>query len=217
MGAIFNSWHMNLVSELNDVKPNGDSILLATDDGKLRTSQQRSSALNDARRWIIHEALRRLGLSQTQILFKGNIIENNINVIGNIGILPSNCMFVIGLLNNNNTKVHIKRLASLEYDKDFDQDVRDGAEYEPFGILQGNMIKGIINLSDGTYQIKYFGVEELFATEPPSGNDPIEDIMWQGAILRYALYLCWLRSGNTDRANIVLNEAYALLSERIKK
>lgn len=215
MGSVFNQMSVDLAAEIQDTRPDNTPITLAGQDGIKRTSAQRSAALNDARKWVILSAIRLLGSLQARKLFPASVFEaTNITFSSGSANLPSDFLYPIALATSERVAITVLRSQAASYEADFNQDIVDAGGSELSAILQDGKIVQVSTIPDGnSYRLKYFRVEDLTAS---STNDVTEDLMWRPAVLRYAQYLCFLRTGNTQRSQIALVEATQLLAANLR-
>lgn len=222
MGAIFNTMSVTLAKNLEDARDdNGQPITTAADDGKKRTSAQRSKDLMDGR-YFVQQLLRAIDKEMFYGVQSGKSFDSSgfldvtaygITSYRDISLSETTPAYndIVPLVPGDALPLYRRLLRSSRARGLMAAVVSDNAAAVRTIRLQ--LIKGsalTTNVQSFVFDVGYYTVPKLEELTAASSNDLTEPRVFHPVIEAYALYLGWLGSGNSDRAQVILSEVYRL-------
>lgn len=221
MGSLFNAMHMRLVAALQDVQLNQQPILTATDGGIKRSSDQRSGDIMSARYWlwsVFRVANPKLFFTEIDLAFVGtggigyaDVTGLNMTNIEDMTLQEISALYrqPITIVNGDELGFFLKaKSTSRANDLVAGVVALGGAAQQTMRIklIAGNNL----NQDTANYDVVlgYYANPLLNELTAASVDDLTEPRIWFDAIERYAEYLGWKLSGNSDRALEARNNAF---------
>lgn len=213
MGANFNQWHLNLVANIQDVKTDSSAITAATDDGRKRSSAQRSRDLMAARYWawsvfkvankqLFHTLKTGIAFAGTGIGFS-DITALNVTSPRELNLVDTGALYGLPIAIVDGEELPFYTEAMRTYKR---KELVAGVVNDQSGASQKMRLKLVIgkdldqDSSKYPCELGYYDNPRLEDLTAASANDITEPRSWWDAIERYAEYLAWKASTNYDRA-----------------
>lgn len=221
----FQEMHLRLVAKIHDVKSTGAAITLASEDGKIRTSAERSKDLMTARYWVwslYRAASRRLFLASKAITVTAGYA--NLSEMG-IASPKDMVLYESGLLRKS---IPVYDGDELPY---FEEAARSYGSREVYAGLVSDgdsaansmrlrVILGVDlpvqNTASYTWVLSFYEGVRLEELTAASTSDVIEPRSWWDAMETYAEYIAWNASANFERAAATRQRAIDLALTMIR-
>ena len=223
MGANFNAMSVRVASAIQDTKVGTTSaITVVADDGQKRSSAQRSKDIMASRYWmwaIFRVANKSLFYGTKSTTFSGtgvgysDITALNITSIKDVTLEETTALYgkPVPILSGDDLQIYAELMKSSKKDDMVAGFMADHSQTKQTFRLKLLLGSALATQNTATYAflLGYYSnplLEEL-DKDSASGSDLTEPRSWWDSAERYAEYLGWKMSGNTDRAQIALDQA----------
>ena len=224
MGVEFNALSVRVAASIQDTKTGTTSaITVATEDGQKRSSAQRSRDIMNARYWIwgIYRVVNKSMFFGTKaVTFTGtgvgysDITALNITSVNDLVLEETTAYYgkPIPVFAGDDLQLYSDLLKSTKRYDIVAGLVGDHSQTKQtfrLKLILGSALANQNTASGYAFLLGYYAnplLTELTAASG-AGDDLTESRAWHDHIERYAEYLGWKLSGNTDRANIALDQA----------
>lgn len=221
MGAIFDAMNLRLAINLQDVQANGASITTATQDGKKRTSLQRSRDVMDGR-YFVQSILRLVDREmyhgiQTNISFDadGFLDITAYDVVNHraIDLTETTVRYnkPVKVVAGDELPIYRKLLVTsrpLDLVAAVVSDNSSATRMTRLRLLKGSDVSSAFNTF--SFDVGYYSVPKLTELVAGAITDVTEPRVWHPLIEKYALATAWQASGNSKRYDDDLKVAYRL-------
>lgn len=217
----FTNLHLRLITDLQDVKlTDGTQITLASDDGKRRTSLQRSQDLMAGRYWIwslfrilnknIFYTVISPTLSGTGTGY-ADISSLNVTSARELSLIETSILYnkPVPIVDGDELQFYFLAMRTSKVKDIVAGIVNDGTGTKMKAQLRIILGRALVkqNLSDYTFELGYFDNPKLEELTASSSGDLTEPRVWWDAIERYAESISWRGAGDYERSITARNEA----------
>lgn len=216
----FTDMHLRLVKVINDQQSDGTDITLATQDGKVLSSAQRSKALMAARYWVwsvFRVANKQAFNASSALAFVGSgvaladITALNITSPEEMALIDTSTLYgkPIPIVKGSALPLFIHAMRTSH-----SREMVAGIENDLSGTTQKVQLKLIIgstlNQVSTAYNfvLSYLANPKLDELVASSAEDVVEPRSWWDAMEKYAEAIAWQLSANIQRATASRKDAY---------
>lgn len=222
MGVEFNALSVRVAASIQDTKTGTTSaITVATEDGQKRSSAQRSRDIMNARYWMwsIYRVVNKSMFFGTKaVTFAGtgvgysDITALNITSVNDLVLEETTAYYgkPIPIFSGDDLQLYTDLLKTTKRYDIVAGLVADHSQTKQTFRLKLILGSGLANQNTASgyvFSLGYYANPLLTELTAASGEDLTEPRSWYDHIERYAEYLGWKLSGNTDRAGLALDQA----------